>query len=92
MSEVVCSIKRKPYSDRTSFLNYISVMVFLWPMPIFRNQGSRWPIYDADFFGPIFFIFSPSSQKRVRVNVYCRAQDSNSSSSLIHSNNTWLKT
>ncbi len=41
--------------------------VFLWPMKIFRNQGSLWPIYDADFFGryvwPIFF-FPPLSHKR----------------------------
>ncbi len=39
------------------------------PMPIFPNQGSRWPIYDADFFGPICLVdflssfFLPSSHK-----------------------------
>ncbi len=27
--------------------------VFLSQIPIFRNQGSRWAIYDAVFFGPI---------------------------------------
>ncbi len=25
--------------------------VFLWSMPIFRNQGSQWPILNADLFG-----------------------------------------
>ncbi len=37
--------------------------VFLWPMKIFTNQGSRWPIYDADFladmFGRFFFFSFP---------------------------------
>ncbi len=30
-------------------------MVFLWPMPIFRNQGSLWSIYDADFLADFLF-------------------------------------
>ncbi len=58
--------------------------VFLWPMPMFRNQGSRWPILDTVFFWLIHladFLFSPLSPKRVWVNVYCRVQDGNSSSS-----------
>ncbi len=29
------------------------IWFFLLPMPMFRNQGSLLPIYDADFFGPI---------------------------------------
>ncbi len=41
----------------------IPIRVFLWPMPIFRNQGSRWPILNADFFGR--FSFFPLSHKRV---------------------------
>ncbi len=35
------------------------IWVFLWPMPIFRNQGSRWPICDADMFGRFSFFFFP---------------------------------
>ncbi len=51
---------------------------FLWPMlmPIFRNQGNRWAIYEADFLGPIcladfllfFFIsYDPSQVIRSKV-------------------------
>ncbi len=50
------------------------IWVFLWPILIFRNQCSRWPIYDANFSGPIclaIFIFfhlikSKSSNKKVK--------------------------
>ncbi len=60
---------------------------FLWPMSIFRNQGSRYYMLN------LLFYFFPFSHKRefVWVNYYSRSHDGNSSSSLIHSNNTWLK-
>ncbi len=77
----------------------VPIRVFLWPMPVFRNQGSRWPICDADFFGRYVYLKWPFSFlslyliKESKVIVYCRAQyDNSSSSNLIHSNNAWLKT
>ncbi len=51
-------------------------MGFSLAMPIFRNQGSRWLIYDADFLGticltdflnfffPLHLIKSKSSSKK----------------------------
>ncbi len=46
-------IKSKSKSGKTINLSVFyrgqPTRVFLWPVPIFRNQGSRWPILDADF-------------------------------------------
>ncbi len=39
----------------------LPIRVYLWPMPVFRNQGSRWPICDADFFGRYVYLKLPFS-------------------------------
>ncbi len=50
-------INNKSKSGKTIYLSVCNrgrlIRVFLWPMLIFRIQGSRWPILDADFFGLI---------------------------------------